>query len=85
MLFVCKTSGCSKIIHRKLIKKKKHFIPLFLLVLIALFFIWNILWKTPFKSDGVDSTKRSSSILEEEPNPNQNLGSILLNEFNYLL
>jgi hypothetical protein len=27
-----------------------------------------------FKSDGVDSTKRSSSILEEEPNPNQNLG-----------
>jgi hypothetical protein len=38
-----------------------------------------------FKSDGVTSTNISSSILEDEPNPNQNLGSILLNEFNYLL
>jgi len=38
----------------------------------------------PFKIDGVDGTNRICNMQEAEPNPNQRLGSVLLNEFNYL-
>jgi len=38
----------------------------------------------PFKIDSVDDTNKSCNMLEGEPNPKQCLGSILLNEFNYL-
>jgi hypothetical protein len=40
--------------------------------------------KDPFKMDNVDGTNRSCNMSEREPNPNQRLGSVLLNEFNYL-
>ena len=36
------------------------------------------------KGDGADSTNRLPSTMEGEPNPNQRLSSVLLNEFNYL-
>jgi len=40
--------------------------------------------KDSFKSKGANNTDRSSNILEGESNPNQHLGLVLLNEFNYL-
>ena len=40
--------------------------------------------KDPFKINSADGTDRSYNMLEGEPNPNQHLGSVLLNEFNYL-
>lgn len=36
-----------------------------------------------FKGVSADNTNRLSSTMEGEPNPNQRLGSVLLNEFNY--
>jgi hypothetical protein len=38
----------------------------------------------PFKMDNVDGTNRSCNVSQEEPNLNQHLGLVLLNEFNYL-
>ena len=38
----------------------------------------------PFKINGADGTNRICNMQEAEPNPNQHLGSGLLNEFNYL-
>ena len=38
----------------------------------------------PFKMDNADGTNRSCNMSEGEPNPNQRLGSVFLNEFNYL-
>ena len=40
--------------------------------------------KDPFKMDNAEGTNRSCNMSEGEPNPNQRLGSVLLNEFNYL-
>jgi hypothetical protein len=40
--------------------------------------------KDSFKFEGANNTNKSSNILEGEPNPHQRLGSVLLNEFNYL-
>jgi len=40
--------------------------------------------ENPFKIDSVDDTNKSYNMLEGEPNPNQCLSSVLLNEFNYL-
>jgi hypothetical protein len=39
----------------------------------------------PFKMDNAEGINRSYNMSEGEPNPNQRLGSVLLNEFNYLL
>ena len=36
------------------------------------------------KIDGANSTHKLPSVMEGEPNPNQQLGSVLLNEYNYL-
>jgi hypothetical protein len=38
----------------------------------------------PFKMDNAEGINRSCNMSEGEPNPNQRLGSVLLNEFNYL-
>jgi len=38
----------------------------------------------PFKMDNAEGTNRSYNTSEGEPNPNQRLGSVLLNEFNFL-
>jgi hypothetical protein len=86
MLFIFKAFGCSKYYSLEI---TKNFIPVFLhgirdgsnyCSVVRLKFPM----KDSFKSKGANNTDRSSNILEGESNPNQCLGSVLLNEFNYL-
>jgi len=49
-----------------------------------LFALKKNLMEDPFKIDGADGNFRICNMQEGEPNPNQRLGSVLLNEFNYL-